>query len=735
MYQNRGVFFLLPAVFSSKLPSLDHLRSLAVNRNAGELSNLLDADSKELLPFDCIKTGGCYGAGLKYPWHVDPVSAPDHSQRQFLVFWSPLTSEDIGALWFEVKGTQLHYIPEDQNLGARILHNSIQSRFDLGQHKASFQAETSIVRTTAGLTAIRVGPEFTFTSVNANGKQVLFDQAGGILLFSLPAGKSTLNLSYSGIMNTPYYAGNVAKSGILLSDDYWYPMIARNPVAYSISALIPSAWKAIGQGNLVSVKPEGDLTRWTYDMPLPISICSFSAGPFKEVSQKVNGIEYHVWSLVNSVEIMKKELQFYPPVIEYYSSVFAKFPFSSYGPVIQPVIGDSALEAYSYATYPSLPGQDPHEPSHTWWGGLIPNTYLHSLWNESFADFSVANFMQHCAIGNESEREIAFADHPDVTTSDGPIADGTTVPIAAGGAFRGPIASYLGYNKGAYVLLQLERELGYQKMMACCQRWIHDHPSDQAGEWSGFEKAVEAQEGPSWKWFFDQWIDKAGVPDFTFQNVHAENGNLKFQVKFKGRPYRMRANTMLFNGEKSQMESFEIQGQSPTEDYSLPIPSGFDRVSFDPYRELIHRSIGGDPRTTLNRSTRTFEKERFGQTAAVFQEGDSIDALPADFANKAVYVGLDKANDPGVIAAFQSAGIHINGDTASWNGTTINLKDGCALAMVKFSDGVGVIILGNPSFSPETGDASLALTDGLGRFLRGKTSFVRSGPWTFSIQK
>lgn len=661
------------------------------------------------------------------------MTSPDSQKKQYFVFWSKLTSEDIGALWFEVKGSQLHYIPEDQNFGAKIVRNNIKVRFNLESHQARFSSHTVVSRLKSGLTTIRVGPEFIISSVKNGNKPIRFSQAGGILILDLPAGSSSLDLAYTGTMYSRFYAGTVDKDGILLSDDYWYPMISRNPAPYSITALIPSQWKAIGQGNLVSVQNAGESTWWKYDMPLPISICSFSAGPFKEVSQKMNGIDFHVWSLVNSLSVMKKELQFYPPVIAYYSSVFAKFPFHSYGPVIQPVLGDSALEAYSYATYPSLPGQDPHEPSHTWWGGMIPNTYLHSLWNESFADFSVANFMQHGPIGNEDEKELAFADHPEVTFANGPIADGTSVPISAGGAFRGPISSYLGYSKGAYVLLQLERELGYKTMMECCQRWIKDHNPTRAGEWSGFEDAVEKTAGPQWKWFFDQWIDRAGVPDFTFDNVHFNNGNLSFQVKFKGRPYRMKASFMLFAPNTYTLETFNIRGDQPVENYSIPIPAGFNSVTFDPYRELIHRFVEEDPRQTLSYAMRRFQKLKLGQAAAVFRQGETITKLPDQFAGKVIYIGPDKASDPDVIKAFESCGIKVGGTHATWKGTTIDIETGCALARVPFANGYGVIVLGNPSFSPDTGDAYEALTDGLGRFLRGETDFVRSGAWTFPI--
>ena len=30
----------------------------------------------------------------------------------------------------------------------------------------------------------------------------------------------------------------------------------------------------------------------------------------------------------------------------------------------------------------------PHELSHSWWGGMVPNTYTVDMWNEGFASYS-----------------------------------------------------------------------------------------------------------------------------------------------------------------------------------------------------------------------------------------------------------------------------------------------------------------------------------------------------------
>ncbi|PMW84813.1 hypothetical protein C1X33_33855, partial [Pseudomonas sp. GW460-E13] len=92
------------------------------------------------------------------------------------------------------------------------------------------------------------------------------------------------------------------------------------------------------------------------------------------------GRSYGMWSARVPVGQMRPIAALYASIIQFYER-FAPYPFSQYGGLDSETYGGGAMEAYSYATYGGgLPSEDPHEPAHTWWGGLINNTYFHSFW-------------------------------------------------------------------------------------------------------------------------------------------------------------------------------------------------------------------------------------------------------------------------------------------------------------------------------------------------------------------
>jgi len=76
----------------------------------------------------------------------------------------------------------------------------------------------------------------------------------------------------------------------------------------------------------------------------------------------------------------------------------------------------------------------------------------------------------------------------------------------------------------------------------------------------------------------------------------------------------------------------------------------------------------------------------------------------------------------------------VSGNNLTYDGTTIDLNNGCALAVVDLGEGKNCVIgLGKTRVAPDLGRARLALTDNLGRFLRGKTDPKTSGFLTFKL--
>jgi hypothetical protein len=70
----------------------------------------------------------------------------------------------------------------------------------------------------------------------------------------------------------------------------------------------------------------------------------------------------------------------------------------------------------------------------------------------------------------------------------------------------------------------------------------------------------------------------------------------------------------------------------------------------------------------------------------------------------------------------------------TYRGTTIDLRQGSALALIDLGNGKKCAIgLGKTLMPPNLGRAQVGITDELGRFLRGETQPKKTGFWTYPL--
>lgn len=712
------------------------LDALARKRDAAGIAKMSSPAVASSKALDFLRHNGAYDTG-RFGWsaiELKDVSGGD----VFVVFSTKLTSEDIGEQVFRWRNGRLDaYVNELDDLGVRVLRHDLDVRFDLPAKKAilsdtaTFQRE----RGTGKSFLVRMCPWFRVSGVlDAKGKSVPFRQAGGVVSLPAPTGNTpfTYTLRYAGVVDLPQYAGSVSTKEVLLANDYWYPMIARQASPHKVTVHHPNDWIAVGQGERLSVVKGAAESVTTWRMDLPIVYFSLSVAPFKEYSQTIRGHVYSVWSMVMEPEEMKLQTELFAPVFEFYERAFGKSPFNGYGAVVSDVYGGGALEAYSYATYGTgwLPDEDAHEPAHTWWGGMIPNTYLTSLWNESFAVFSDGLYHREGAAGDREARRLAF------TRDAEPSPSFLAAPCAASGASIGPAASALGYGKGGIVLQMLEAEIGTDRIVEACRAWVAQHKQPQVAEWEDFEKVVAKVAGDQ-KWFFDQWIRRAGWADFDVTDVRWDGSAVVGNVRFDGPGYRLTLETML---ESAQGARSFVKVQVPSEGGVIRIPSP-ERpalVSFDPWQRLLRR---GDKDETPIQLRNNLPNSRYRDPAhpdwmtelGGRRTGPGLRELPEDLADTLI-IGSPE-NLPAIRPLCDKVGFKVEGNLLTWNGTTVDLTQGGAMAVVELEGGkTCTLALGKTRLSPEPGRARLALFDPNGRFVTGVTDPKTKGFLTARLE-
>ncbi len=687
--------------------------------------------------FSFLTRQGAFGTG-RSGWHAYQLDDPAGG-KAYVVFGTALTTQDFGEFIFEYSGGKLTRLQDERETrGYKVRHLEFDLSFVPSQKRANAVAKVTIDRAQGaeGSVHLRLSPNYKVTRVStASGSPMPFVQASGVVSIAMPSvPQSTVTLTYSGVVDQPQFAGAITHDEVMLTNDYWWPSIGRQPATVTTTTTVPANWLVVTHGNKVSDTVQGENRVVRYQMDVPISYLSLSAGPFLHEQKKVGKVTYHVWSRRMSQEDMRMQLELMPPVIEFYER-FAPYPFTDFGAMVTELYGGGALEAYSFATYGTgwLPDEDTHEPAHTWWGGVVSNTYLNSYWNESFANFAGGMYQREVAIGNTNERRHAFVSQSQVGR------DYNRVAVAKAGAFEGGIASSMGYGKGGEVLQQLEYEIGTAKMVEAMKTWIADNPKGVAGEWSGFEKAVAKVTDQDMDWFFQPWLYTPGAPSFQITELGYEGGAVRGLVDFKGTPYRIKCQVYVEMDDGSKVLTDVVlnpQRKEGVSEFSFVMPSKPSFVSFDPYDRIL-RERGPAPQMRLSNRLGRLQlvvdpaRREYAATFSDFNSraGASVPTDPAG----SFFVGHPDSM-PIMKDLCRRAGFTVNGDKLTYDGTTIDLRQGAAMALIDLGNGrVCAIGLGVTQRDPSVGIASLALVDDYGRFLRGRTEPRREGATVFRL--
>ncbi|MEE9225213.1 MAG: M1 family aminopeptidase [Bacteroidota bacterium] len=146
-----------------------------------------------------------------------------------------------------------------------------------------------------------------------------------------------------------------------------------------------------------------------------------------------------------------------------------------------------------------------HELAHQWWGDLITCKDWRHLWlNEGFATYFEA-LHQEYRLGTDEFAYNTYRDQRAAISSD---KTSGRKPIVSVNSFRANL-----FERGAMVLHMLRFVLGDELFWKAIRHYAHQYQY-RSVETNDFKLAIEESTGQNLSWFFDQWIYKAGYPEF-----------------------------------------------------------------------------------------------------------------------------------------------------------------------------------------------------------------------------
>jgi aminopeptidase N len=180
-----------------------------------------------------------------------------------------------------------------------------------------------------------------------------------------------------------------------------------------------------------------------------------------------------------------------------------------------------------------------HEIAHQWFGDSVTEKDWDDVWlSEGFATYFTLLCTEHYegrdafVAGLKKSRDVVFAmekKNPGVAVRHDNLSD------------MKKVLNQLIYQKGGWTLHMLRGEIGTDKFWAGIRDYYHRYRDANAST-DDFRKVMEENSGVDLRWFFEQWLNRAGSPEVEGgwrYDTGAKKIILELAQKQPGEAYRL----------------------------------------------------------------------------------------------------------------------------------------------------------------------------------------------------
>jgi len=428
--------------------------------------------------------------------------------------------------------------------------------------------DVTLTEPTGHITLNSIEIAFQTVTITAAGKNqtatIALDNAREQATFTfpnqLPAGKATLSIHYTGILNSElrgFYLSKTARRNYAVTQFESTDARRAFPsfdepafkATYDVSLVVDSADTAISNGPIVqdTPGPAGKHTLTFLTTPkMSTYLVAFLVGDFQCSSGASDGVAIRVCSTPDKVAMTPYGVDVAQSVLHYYNNYFGiPYPLKKLDLIALPDFEAGAMENFGAITYretallidPKTASIDAkegvalviaHEMAHQWFGDLVTMKWWDNIWlNEGFATWmeskAVANLHPEWGLDQMVAGEVGYTLDLD--------AQPTTRAIRATANSRDEIEQMfdgISYGKAGSVLLTVENYLGEETFRQGVHNYLaaHLYSNATAEDFWGAQTATSHK--PVDK-IMQSLVAQPGAPLLTF--AQRDNGKIGVQQK------------------------------------------------------------------------------------------------------------------------------------------------------------------------------------------------------------
>jgi aminopeptidase N len=383
------------------------------------------------------------------------------------------------------------------------------------------------------LTSAVQGKGMTVSAVTGADGPLQYTHAADRLRIALPtpasAGRELMvTVRYSGVpADGLRLMDNIHGERTMFSESWpnrarqWLPTIDHpyDKATGEFIVIAPAHYQVVANGVLIEeLDLPGEIRRTHWKQSVPIASWLYAVGIARFATHHydvVRGVPQQAWVFPQDLEQGYTAFEFTGRrAFEYFSDSIGPYSYEKLAHVEAAGIsgGMESATAIMYGEKGVTRGRAPvvHEVAHQWWGNAVTESDWDDVWlSEGFATYFTHLFTEQFA-GRDAFVKEMKDDIPVIlkTQDENPGA-----PIVHRNlSDMSKVLNLLVYRKGGWTLHMLRGIIGTEAFWTGIREYYRRY-RDRNASTADFRQVMEQASGQQLSWFFDQWLNRAGIPE------------------------------------------------------------------------------------------------------------------------------------------------------------------------------------------------------------------------------
>ncbi len=416
---------------------------------------------------------------------------------------------------------------------------------------------------------------------------------------TIPAGQSTLlRFSYTSD-GKPAPQFNVSPEGSFAGGggELWYPQAAyKNREIGTLRFTALAEDTVISNGTRESAPEQERKGEFIFRVTEP-SKFAFASGKYI-ITRREGKVPFNLYLLRPRAQA-QTILEGCAKTLNFLTNLFGEFPHREFSLVevdFPTIVRGTSEFGFIFAHRSKLDEFDlaywAHELGHQWWGITVKsaaNTTGQMMLSEGVTQFGGllgVEAIEEQAAAEQFRRNGYHGKGQSAASYFALVRSGTDFPLTAyipKNQNETLTMHKLANSKGFILLYMLSQRIGREKFAAILRRFVQQN-TNKTTSWSDFQQAIEAGAGQDVRWFFEQWFERTGAPDYqlTWKQV---GGTVRGTVSQPAPYFRATLEVELIGSGRRVLRRIEvINGHTA---FKWRVPFKIDTVVLDPHYKVL----------------------------------------------------------------------------------------------------------------------------------------------------